>query len=148
MTTIEVPPLLPCPFCGDDEVTMGRDQHINWPQGVCNNCGARGPVIQYEMADAAAEWNKRAIEQYRARPQKGPFFMSSKNEQAIEDAIEKAYWQFVVAGYFAMPQPSIDPADRERAKQIISNIEQGFATGETLYFAEIAALLRKAYLYD
>ena len=52
--------LLPCPFCGSDEVFVSRAvQGSSWV--VCENlhCSALGPM-QPTPAEAAAAWNSRA----------------------------------------------------------------------------------------
>ena len=53
--------LLPCPFCGSDEVFVSQEVHEScWV--VCENlhCGAIGPT-QPTTAAAAVAWNKRAL---------------------------------------------------------------------------------------
>lgn len=73
---IHVSELLPCPFCGSDEVFVSQAvQGSCWV--VCENlrCGASGPT-QLTPAAASAAWNSRArvgtgVES-GARPANGP----------------------------------------------------------------------------
>lgn len=58
MKEIDDMPILPCPFCGGEDV--GFDNTIN-PQSVCvwcTSCGARGGEAGTNE-DAVAQWNRR-----------------------------------------------------------------------------------------
>ncbi len=51
--------LLPCPFCGSDEVGVGEMPFNSRAKCVGCKCGSNGPVMS-RTADAIAGWNKRA----------------------------------------------------------------------------------------
>lgn len=58
MQTIDDMPILPCPFCGGED--MGFD-HTTDSSSVCvwcTNCGALGGPSETE-AGAVAQWNRR-----------------------------------------------------------------------------------------
>jgi Lar family restriction alleviation protein len=63
--------LLPCPFCGGNDVAISVDENQGnkWGSAVCFSCSAVGPEVRtgYETypeaswrAEAAAEWNRRS----------------------------------------------------------------------------------------
>jgi len=65
------PDLLPCPFCGGENVTTAFDheQGDKWGYAGCDGCAARGPEVRtgYERehdapwhSEAIAAWNTRA----------------------------------------------------------------------------------------
>lgn len=71
---------LPCPFCGNREITVIEGSTFRWRRVECNYCGAQGPEarvqttgegtpIQWEKEganDAIKEWNTRATLNYAA----------------------------------------------------------------------------------
>lgn len=51
--------LIPCPFCGSDNVDCdNRWNEDGWWAGLCNDCGAQGPASEQREA-AIAAWNRR-----------------------------------------------------------------------------------------
>lgn len=52
--------LLPCPFCGASDLTMGERSPSQWRAILCNECGARGPSVKIEDWEIENDWNTRA----------------------------------------------------------------------------------------
>lgn len=52
--------LLPCPFCGSNDVVEPCSGFDSTYYGACNSCGCFGPTST-TRANAIAAWNKRAI---------------------------------------------------------------------------------------
>jgi Lar family restriction alleviation protein len=76
----ELPDLLPCPFCGNDEVHV-QDSYL---QGsgfmvMCGNCTGEGPLCETEQ-NAAAQWNRRAKPEGEA-PQAEPEPMNTQSSR-------------------------------------------------------------------
>ena len=71
--------LKPCPFCGGEaEISYYATEQSNLPAGrfvECVSCAATGPSFEiqgdapdrdeYTQAEAAAAWNRRAVEEQR-----------------------------------------------------------------------------------
>ena len=56
----DAPKLLPCPFCGrDDMLLMTSIPPLDEVFMACNSCGSRGPEA-YDDLKAAGAWNTRA----------------------------------------------------------------------------------------
>lgn len=51
--------LLPCPFCGGDDVRIAVCMHDSWYYGECESCGGRTDFYD-SQAEAIAAWNTRA----------------------------------------------------------------------------------------
>ena len=63
--------LLPCPFCGSDELSV-EEQALGVQRLRCCQCGMTGPggsLCLREMSDA---WNKRSPVKTAEGPEKGP----------------------------------------------------------------------------
>lgn len=72
MTTPELPPL-PCPFCGDDNISVREGSGFRWRVAFCTGCDAQAGEVRAQTSgpgtpdewertatvDAIAEWNKR-----------------------------------------------------------------------------------------
>jgi Lar family restriction alleviation protein len=54
---VSVPPLQPCPFCGDSDVWINGDIEPKFV--ACRKCWAFGPSAP-TVTQAAERWNKRA----------------------------------------------------------------------------------------
>ena len=51
--------LVACPFCGSDEIVIGKCYGISRQYfGACKYCGANGPKVMIEIG-AAPAWNLR-----------------------------------------------------------------------------------------
>jgi len=55
----DTPPLLPCPFCGEEHKTYYHEDEDDYFVCCCTRCGAKGPQ-QSNNGMAAATWNMRA----------------------------------------------------------------------------------------
>ena len=53
----EVTEIAGCPFCGDSECRVGGDEGHEYV--YCTNCGAEGPLGDFNEAQAIAAWNQR-----------------------------------------------------------------------------------------
>lgn len=55
------PTLLPCPFCGSDDVGLDGDMHNTWV--TCADCFAQGPNVKvftpHDETVAKEFWNTR-----------------------------------------------------------------------------------------
>lgn len=56
-------PLLPCPWCGSEEVELGWDDYNDGPVVHCKKCCAQGPCFDQSKFEkheelAIAAWNK------------------------------------------------------------------------------------------
>ncbi len=56
-------PLLPCPWCGSEEVELGWNQDYDGPTVWCKSCNSEGPGFPQTQFDkheelAIAAWNK------------------------------------------------------------------------------------------
>jgi hypothetical protein len=60
MTALEQVQLLPCPFCGGDEIGHAEKNGGVWI--VCMNCGARGPDTVHGSLEDEQTW----IDMHRA----------------------------------------------------------------------------------
>jgi Lar family restriction alleviation protein len=91
--------LLPCPFCGSDNVSDGENLiesealgvgRVTCKQSECLNCGACGPLSQpvkgpdYGDVAAIAAWNRRALAQQSPAAQGGAQQSEGENENAVE----------------------------------------------------------------
>ena len=54
--------LLPCPFCGATDVTVGVRLGDEYIVAVCKNCEAFGPSDDASYVLATMAWNRRPIE--------------------------------------------------------------------------------------
>lgn len=50
--------LLPCPFCGSEDLETARDKESDWWWVNCNSCRAAGPVMTINTDDVRG-WNRR-----------------------------------------------------------------------------------------
>lgn len=53
--------MIPCPFCGNDVIGVGYNEHEIGPskwRAVCYNCGAHGPYCKTNT-EAMEAWNHR-----------------------------------------------------------------------------------------
>ena len=71
--------LLPCPFCGHDDLNECFDGALGWIE--CPNCSAEGPLCEYgersvTLKEAAEAWNRRPAAALAARV--APIHLSSK----------------------------------------------------------------------
>lgn len=63
----------PCPFCGDNLVTVYQGDTYRWRVAVCDSCGAQAPDVRHSILEgqtrdqAFADANKRAIEAWNER---------------------------------------------------------------------------------
>lgn len=67
MTETHTPTLLPCPFCGGDDISIDKAGYGSHYFCQCNDCD----VVQdydhgYSKADAIAAWNRRAVNSHTA----------------------------------------------------------------------------------
>ena len=64
----------PCPFCGDQNITVGYDgQPALDVYCICLRCGARGPNFMFQPGmefDLNRAWNNRYTERRDDRPDK------------------------------------------------------------------------------
>jgi Lar family restriction alleviation protein len=73
MTQQTITKPLPCPFCGGERVSIREGSTYRWAFAECDECGASAGDIRRQygqgvddpevVADATAEWNKRATPQ-------------------------------------------------------------------------------------
>jgi Lar family restriction alleviation protein len=65
--------LLPCPFCGENEVVteMDHEQGTKWGYAICQYCCARGPETRtgYDASNDAP-WRHEAIKLWNSRAAK------------------------------------------------------------------------------
>jgi len=56
--------VLPCPFCGSNDVTVVEGDTFRWRLVNCHCCGAAGPDVRIQTAGSGTpeEWEKRAVE--------------------------------------------------------------------------------------
>lgn len=56
-------PIIPCPFCGHSNVTVGEGSTFRWRLAICLNCGAQGPEVRAHILGSGTkdEWERRAI---------------------------------------------------------------------------------------
>lgn len=64
--------LLPCPFCGHDDLNECFDGVLAWVE--CPNCSTEGPVCEAStrgttVREAAEAWNRRPAATLASRPQ-------------------------------------------------------------------------------
>jgi transcription elongation factor Elf1 len=64
--------LLPCPFCGSENISMHEGETFRWRKMACNDCSASCGEFRYNTLtseqiadtqakiDGANEWNSRA----------------------------------------------------------------------------------------
>jgi len=63
----------PCPFCGEQGLTVGEGDTYRWRVAVCNFCGAQAPDVRCTIGEgqtreqALADANKRAIDAWNER---------------------------------------------------------------------------------
>ena len=63
----------PCPFCGDNLVTVHQGETYRWRVAICDSCGAQAPDVRHSILEgqtrdqAFADANKRAIEAWNER---------------------------------------------------------------------------------
>ena len=87
--------LLPCPFCGSDNIQAGGDDKV---VGVyCHNCGATGPN-GYLTINGDFEWNTRIAALPPAVPATTPDPVSEARAAAYETAAK------VVERSFSLPE--------------------------------------------
>lgn len=54
--------LLPCPFCGSDDVDLEAGEDVrHWAAVRCNYCGTLGPCIATDHKAAMTLWNVRNV---------------------------------------------------------------------------------------
>jgi transcription elongation factor Elf1 len=57
--TTKAPKLLPCPFCGGENLLVTTDEYGGFCLN-CENCGTVGPPSEYEPEQMRREWNTRS----------------------------------------------------------------------------------------
>lgn len=68
-----IPNPKPCPFCGDNLVTVYQGDTYRWRVAVCDRCGAQAPDVRHSIGEgqtreqAYADSNKRATDAWNER---------------------------------------------------------------------------------
>lgn len=53
--------LLPCPFCGNPFLSMGKTE-LGWQAIQCDECGTLGPSVELERIKIIRRWNTRTLQ--------------------------------------------------------------------------------------
>ena len=63
--------VMPCPFCGKDEISVHEGSTFRWVYAACDNCGAQAGEVRVNTmipkAEAAPEADKRALAEWNKR---------------------------------------------------------------------------------
>lgn len=89
--------LLPCPFCGSDEIAINTELSISYVD--CGACDTQGPVVEGSPAAAIAGWNRRAALQSQDRECAPDMFWNADDPESyggecLHDAVVYATDEF------------------------------------------------------